>query len=314
MENKKLFTMFVIAAIAGRTLVCHGNEHESSNPVKSNNEISLIHKQKGAVNDGRGQFHVSAEKRLFKKENQMRVLFLGNSQMRVYKLPLMMQTMSESSPSDHQRITVGDMSVNGTSLKKHWEAGEAPGTPRAVIATGKWDYVIIQEIAYLNNMEFSKFEEEFQKYADLFDNAIKAAGAKTILFATASVTRLYKSSSYRLDSYIYPDSFIAFNDMQVSYGKRKGIPVAAAGYAWMKYLGPNPSDEHLLSLYHADRGHPGLYGTYIYACLLYAFLMGKTPVGLVSKFDFLTPGVIPRPEALKLQQAAWEQYLESTKP
>ena len=251
---------------------------------------------------------------LSKKENSMKVLFLGNSQMKVYNLPLMVQSMSESAPPDHIRITAGNMAVNGMSLKKHWDAGEAPGTPREVIANGKWDCVILQEIVYLNNMEFSKFEEEFQKYAGLFDSAIKAAGAKTILFATATATRYYKAGSYRLDSFRYPDSFIAINEMQISYGKKKGIPVAAAGYAWMKYLGPNPSEEQILSLYHEDRGHPGLYGTYIYACLLYAFLTGKTPVGLASEFEFLTPGVIPPREALKLQQAAWEQYLESTKP
>ncbi len=43
--------MFIIAAIVGRTLVCHGNEHDSSIKVKSNNEISpnVIEADNGAA-------------------------------------------------------------------------------------------------------------------------------------------------------------------------------------------------------------------------------------------------------------------------
>ena len=133
----------------------------------------------------------------------------------------------------------------------------------------------------------------------------RQSGSKTVLFATASVTKYY-SASFR-----YPDAFKKLNDMQVLFGKARGIPVAAAGLAWMKYLGLNPSKEQVLDLYHHDKGHPGQKGTYIYACLLYAVITGKTPEGLTSEFPNLRGGItIAKQEATNMQKAAWQEYQE----
>ena len=234
-------------------------------------------------------------------EPPLKVLFIGNSQMQCYDLPQMMKIMSESAPAGSPRIEIGRALLGGKGLKGFWEAGEGQGSPRAMIAAGKWDYVVIQEI-------FNAKEEPFQDYATKFDDAIRKSGSKTILFATANVTEHY-SRSYR-----YPDSFKKLNDMQVSFGKKKGIPVAAAGYAWMRYWGPHPTEQQMLDLYHKDKGHPGTKGTYIYACLLYAVITGKTPEGLTSEFKTIRGGIaIPKEEAAKMQKAAWEQHQESVK-
>ena len=104
--------------------------------------------------------------------------------------------------------------------------------------------------------------------------------------------------------------------MQISFGRKKGITVAAAGYAWMKYLGPNPSEEQLIDLYNNDRGHPGYKGSYIYACLLYAVITGKNPAKLTSEFknnpNIKCSIIISKEEAVKMQKAAWDQYLENS--
>jgi hypothetical protein len=168
-----------------------------------------------------------------------------------------------------------------------------------MIKSEKWDYVVIQEI-------FNAREQEFQDYAAKFDDLIRQSGSKTILFATANVTEYY-SASFR-----YPDAFKKLNDMQLSFGKTRRIPVAAAGYAWMKYLGPNPSEKQRLDLYHPDKGHPGPKGTYLYACLLYAVITGKTPEGLTSEFPNLRGGItIAKQEATNMQKAAWQVYQEA---
>ncbi len=168
-----------------------------------------------------------------------------------------------------------------------------------MIKSRKWDYVVIQEI-------FNIGEQKFQDYAAKFDELIRKSGSKTVLFATASVTEYY-SASFR-----YPDAFRKLNDMQVSFGKAKGIPVAAAGLAWMKYLGPNPSEAQRLDLYHSDKGHPGSKGTYIYACLLYAVITGKSPEGLTSEFPNIRGGItIAKQEATNMQKAAWQEYQEA---
>lgn len=129
-------------------------------------------------------------------ESQTKALFLGNSQLgvydgttgiRIYDLPGMIKDISESAPADFPRIETGMKLVGGASLKKLWDMGEAPGTPRAMISEKKWDYVVIQEI-------FNGGEQEFIKYATLFDDAIRKAGSETALFATAGVTKYYDSS------------------------------------------------------------------------------------------------------------------------
>jgi len=229
----------------------------------------------------------------------LKVLFIGNSQTGVYDLPRMMEIMSQSALADHPRIEIGRAIIGGKGLKGYWEAGEGKGTPRAMIAAAKWDYVVIQEIYRAN-------APEFEKYAEMFDESIGKNGSKTLLFATANVTRHYNASFH------YPDSFKELNDMQIAFGQKRGIPVAAAGYAWMRYLGPNPPEAQLLDLYHKDKGHPGQKGTYIYACLLYACITGLSPAGLTGEFKDIQDGIfITKEEAAKMQKAAWEQYQES---
>lgn len=227
----------------------------------------------------------------------IKVLFIGNSQMGAYNLPAMVDAMTQSAPASHPRIEVGSAIVDGKGLKGYWDAGEKEGTPRGMIAAGKWDYVIIQEIFLIN-------AQSFATYAEMFDKLIREHGAKTILFATASVTPAYDPA------YKFPDSTTKLNDMQIALGKKKGIPVAAAGYAWTKYLGPKPTEAQVFDLYHPDKGHPGLKGSYIYACLLYAHITGLNPAGLTSEFK---NGAIPKEEAARMQKAAWEQYLDDVK-
>ena len=236
----------------------------------------------------------------------MKILLVGNSQMGAYNLPRMLRIMSASAPKGYPRLKIGEAIFGGATLKTHWEKGKGEGAPRAMIAGGKWDCVVIQEIFCVHK---PGFRPEFEKYATLLDGAIRKSGAKTILFATANITQFYKPS-YK--EYRYPDSFKKLNDMQLRFGKKHGITVAAAGYAWMKYLGKNPSKKKLMDLYHSDKGHPGGKGTYLYACLLYAVLTGRSPVGLARSFKDIRGGFsVPKKEALRMQQDAWSQYLKN---
>ncbi len=232
---------------------------------------------------------------------KLKVLFVGNSQMFYYDLPGMIALMADSAPAENPRIEPGRALLGGATLKRHWDGGVAKGTALGMLAAEHWDDVVLQEI-------FSGKQPEFEEYATKFDTEIRKAGSKTILFATANVTEAYASG------YTFPESFQTLNDMQITLGKKLGVPVAAAGYAWMKYLGANPTEEQRLDLYHVDKGHPGPKGTYIYACLLYAVITGKNPEGLISEFPKIRGGVvIPKEEALKMQHAAWAQYQEGSK-
>ena len=238
-----------------------------------------------------------------------KVLFIGNSQMAQYDLPSMIKFMAEAAPSDRPRIEIGRAIIGGKDLKGHWQAGTGDGTARGLIDSAKWDYVVIQDIyAHVAN---KVSPQVFSDYANRFDYAIKRAGLKPLIFATASVTE------YTLKDYRYPDSFRELNEMQIEFGKKWGTPVAAGGYTWMKYLGKDPTEAQRLDLYDQDKGHPGLKGTYLYACLLYAFITGETPVGVPNDWVKLirtraSPGGIgiADEETGRMQQAAWAQYLE----
>jgi hypothetical protein len=227
-------------------------------------------------------------------EQTLKVLFVGNSQMMVCDLPGMIKQMAESAPPTNARIEVGRSLMGGATLKRHWDSGAAMKS----MAAEHWDYVVLQEL-YLGKAP------EFEDYASRFDEEIRKAGSKMILFATANASEFYSPALK------YPESFKSLNDMQIIFGGKKGIPVAAAGYAWMKYLGPNPSVEQRLDLYAKDKGHPGAKGSYIYACLLYAVITQKSPEGLTNEIKGIHGGfVIPKEEAAKMQKAAWDQYRE----
>lgn len=230
--------------------------------------------------------------------SRAKVLFVGNSQFSNGELTRMVVSFAESAPLDWPRIEAGNALIGGKSLRGHWEMGDAPTTPRGMIAAGGWDYVVIQEI-------FCAPRAEFEEYAAKLDESIRRAGARTILFATANVTQYYNAA------FRYPDGFRTLNDMQIEFGRKHGIAVAAAGYAWMRYLGPNPTEEEILALYHKDKGHPGVKGSVIYASLLYAVITGRdprllpTPEGDVDCGDGRT---LTREEVIRMRTAAWEQY------
>lgn len=229
--------------------------------------------------------------------NKIKVLFIGNSQFSGGDLTRTIQTISESAPAESPRIEPTNALIGGKGLRGYWEAGDGPGTPRALITAGGWDNVVIQEI-------FCAGEAEFEDYAARFDEAIRTSGARTILFATANTTEFYSPG------YKYPDSFVKLNGMQVAFGKKRGIAVAAAGYAWMAYLGANPTVEQRLDLYAPDKGHPGVKGSWIYAYLLYAVITGRNPELLPLPAGGVDAGqgvMIAKDELVRMRTAAWKQ-------
>ena len=79
--------------------------------------------------------------------------------------------------------------------------------------------------------------------------------------------------------------------------------------AWKKALAQNPK----LVLHQGDKSHPAFKGSYLAACVFYATLLGKSPVGLPGE---LTKGgkVLGRVEpgeAKMLQEIAWQTVQEA---
>lgn len=225
----------------------------------------------------------------------LRVLFVGNSQLYTCDVPRMVQELAASAPAGRPRIEIGRAILGGRGLQGYWEAGDATNLPRGKIAAGGWDRVVLQEA-------YDIWDEPFDEYAGRFVDLIRRSGAQPILFATASISSLY------------PDGFTRLNDPQVAWARARGIPCAAAGYAWRSYLGATPTPAQLLDLYAPDAKHPGRKGSYLYACVLYVTLTGASPEGLTRSFPHLDGEVVTADEAARMQNIAWEQYRATPAP
>jgi hypothetical protein len=224
-------------------------------------------------------------------------LFIGNSQLNWCDVPGLVSAMSQQAPDDHPRIEAGRALIGGVGLKGYWNAGDSTGTPRDLIASHPWDDVVIQEI-------FCATGPEFEDYALRLHNLIQRRGARTVLLATANVSEFYTPG------YTYPDSFLRLHEMQARFAQRVGAALAPAGLAWMNYLGPDPAMEQRLDLYDADKGHPGIRGSTLYAYSLYVVITGRDP----QRLPLPAPdagATITQEQHVRMRQAAWQACRES---
>ncbi len=213
------------------------------------------------------------------------VLLVGNSQCPTIVRDRMLETLSESDKGARP-IKVGGCIKGGASLRSHWDAGTGDGTARAMISGGEWDYVVLQDIYYVQ-------EPAFQPYARQFHALINETGLKTVLFGTASILS------------DYPKGFERQHLMHLAMGRELGVSTVDASQAYFRYFGEKPSTERLESLFATDKAHPGLWGSYLYACLIYSAITERNPVGLAA------PEAIPVDIARTLQETAWAQHQET---
>jgi hypothetical protein len=215
----------------------------------------------------------------------LRVLLIGNSQCPTIVGSRLLEKLA-ASDQGARPIEIGGCVKGGASLRSHWEAGTGPTTARGMIAGGSWDYVVLQDIYHVQ-------EPAFQPYARQFHALIKESGAKTLLFGTASILS------------DYPQGFERQHAMHLAMGKELGVPIVDASYAYIRYFGKEPSTERLESLFAKDRAHPGLWGSYLYSCMLYSAMTERSPIGLAA------PETIPADVAKTLQEIAWAQHQET---
>jgi len=216
----------------------------------------------------------------------LKVLIIGNSQCPLFVSNHLIENLAKSN-KDGPLVEITGCVKGGATLKSHWDAGSGPKSAREMIAGGKWDFVVLQEIYYIK-------EEDLRPSAVLFHELIKSTGAQTVLFGTASIIS------------DYPKGFERVHQAHMNIGKELGVPIVDASYAYFKYLGNNPSAEKMESLFAKDKAHPGMWGSYIYTCGIYSVLTGLSPVGLAALAD------MPPDVAKALQEATWSQYQETT--
>lgn len=202
----------------------------------------------------------------------MKALFIGNSFTARNNVPGLTADLAEARGKslEHRLISAG-----GASLRMHWNRGEA----RKAIEQTRYDYVVLQEQSTLPIKNASRMHENIR----LFDEAIKASGAKTALYLTWARRNV-------------PETQKAITDAYVSIGEELDATVVPAGLAWQRCIGTAECPV----LHDKDMSHPTLAGSYLAACVFLAVLFGENPTGITTGLKGLTQA-----EVALLQATAW---------
>jgi hypothetical protein len=203
----------------------------------------------------------------------LNALFIGNSFTARNDLPgLIAQLAAARGKSLRHRL----ISAGGASLRTHWNAGEA----RKAIAEGSYDVVVLQEQSTLPVKNAARMHENVR----LFDEAIQAAGAKTVLYMTWARQHA-------------PESQQAITEAYTRIGRELGATVVPVGAAWQSLL--RKHDQPVL--HDRDGSHPTLAGSYLAACVFLAVLFKENPVGIDGDVAGLT-----EKDRVLLEKTAWQ--------
>jgi hypothetical protein len=132
------------------------------------------------------------------------------------------------------------------------------------------------------------------------DAEIKATGAKTVLYMTWAK---HEDGQFITEATRFVQDVLLVRYYDQS-GQAIGARVAPVGRAWERAL-----RDHTVVLHASDGSHPTEAGTYLAACVFYATLTGKSPLGLGDG------GLqVDAAQAAFLQQVAWDTMLARVPP
>lgn len=200
------------------------------------------------------------------------ILFIGNSFTARNDLPDLIAQLARARGHQIQHRLI---SAGGASLRMHWNKGEG----QQALAADHYDTVVLQEQSTLPIKNANRFHENVR----LFDEAIKAAGARTVLYMTWARQHEPQNQQILTDAYR-------------TIGAELGTTVVPVGVAWQRFLAEHAAP----ALHDPDQSHPTLAGSYLAACVFYAVLFGESPVGIDVPIRGLSPS-----DATLLQKAAW---------
>lgn len=209
-----------------------------------------------------------------RSSSPLKVLFIGNSFTARNNLPELIALLATARGKS---LAYRLISAGGASLRLHWNAGEALNA----IKKGRYDFVVLQEQSTLPAKNAKRMHENVR----LFDESIRAAGAKTVLYMTWARQNA-------------PETQEAIADAYTSIGRERNATVVPVGLGWQSFL-----RKHALPILHdRDQSHPSLAGSYLAACVFYAVLFKESPVGI----DTAVVGLDAADRVL-LQKTAWKE-------
>lgn len=203
---------------------------------------------------------------------QTQVLWIGNSYTSVNNLPQVFYNLSLSGGDSVMfdsnapgGYTFQNHSVNATTIQK--------------IQSQKWNFVVLQAQSQEPSFPPMQVQAQTMPYAHILDSLItnNDSCTETVFYMTWG--RKYGDQSNCAG---YPP-LCTFTGMQArlrdSYlqmANDNHAIVSAAGMAWQKSW----QTDSLINLWSSDNSHPSVAGTYLTACVFYATIFRKSPIGL----------------------------------
>jgi hypothetical protein len=210
------------------------------------------------------------------------VLFVGNSLTYANDLPEMVRALALASG---ETLRVETVAYPDWSLEDHWNSGDA----RATIQRGGWEVVVLQQ----GPSSLPDSRALLIDYARRFAGEIRAAGATPALYAVWPSRARFGDFDRASESY------------RLAADEVDGM-LLPAGEAWRAAWRADPE----LPLYAADGLHPTVTGTYAAALVIYARLLGRSPVGAPSTLDLRNGDVVRiEPAVAEVLQRAAEAAL-----
>ncbi len=196
------------------------------------------------------------------RARSIKLLFIGNSFTQRNNLPALIAQLAKVRDVrvEHDLISAG-----GASLRRHWNEGRAA----QAIETGGYDYVVLQEQSTLPVKNANRMAENVR----LFDEAIRRAGSKTVLYMTWARQNA-------------PESQQAITDAYNELGNELGAIVVPVGIVWQAFAARHSKP----ALYDRDQSHPTAAGSYLAACVFLAVLLKKSPLGIEVDMPALDRG------------------------
>lgn len=227
------------------------------------------------------------------------VLFIGNSYTYTANLPGTLYNLAAAGGDTiyHESSTPGGYTYEGHSTNN---------STLTKIASRDWDFVVLQEQSQKPSFPPSQVASETYPYAEILVDSIRSnyECSEPVFFMTWG-----RRDGDQQNCQFYPPlcTFEGMNGrLRESYlemGQLNDATVAPCGAAWYQMKLDNSTFWN--GLYSGDGSHPSQWGTYLNACVFYATIFRKSPVGI----DYYAN--IGQQDAEDLQQLAEDIVLDS---
>lgn len=208
------------------------------------------------------------------------VLFIGNSYTYSHNVPNTIKLIAKSNGDD---LIYDQNTPGGYSLDRH----KKNTTSLRKIKSKNWDHIILQDQSQTPAYWFDAFFNGSKSLINIINEAHPCVNT-TIFFMTWGREHDYE-----------PMQKLTTNNYN-KVAKIFGTEVAPVGVAWKKVR----EEKDPVKLYSGDGSHQSFAGTYLAACVFYATIFDKSPIGISYK------GSLSDADAKYLQEKAFEAYNE----